>query len=58
MTMTDTKSDILTLHNLNFFLRYEKPCAMTYNTVPFTVTTYNQQYNGKQHVGTAYPDWE
>ena len=38
--------------------RYEKPCGMTYNSVPFTVTTYNQQYNGKQHIGTAYPDWE
>ena len=42
----------------NFVSRYEKPCGMTYNSVPFTVTTYNQQYNGKQHIGTAYPDWE
>jgi len=48
----------LAVYTICFMARYEKPCGMTYNSVPFTVTTYNQQYNGKQHIGTAYPDWE
>jgi hypothetical protein len=30
---------------------------MQYNGTPFFVTTYTLDQNGKQHIGTAYPDW-
>ncbi len=48
----------LAVYTVCFMTRYEQPCSMDFNGTPFTITTYNYQCDGKQHIGTAYPDWE
>lgn len=47
----------LAVYTICFMTREGGKCYMQYNGVPFSITSYTLDQNGKTHIGSAFPDW-